>query len=181
MPRVHPINKKAAAPAIKIALERQSHLYNDPVSNMQATLAHSLPAFETYMQWHGLFEEVQKIVGRRQSYILAYAISKGSSCTYCETVFRKKLADIGEDADTVRLTEEEKELASFGEAAAKCHGNIANHLFNSLAKKYFTEELVIITAFTGQMIAANIFNNLVETDVDGHLEEYIPSIKRLWA
>lgn len=181
MPRINPINRKAASPSIKIALERHSHLNNDPVSNMQATLAHSLPAFDIYMQWDNLFAEAQRILGKRQAYIFAWSVSKGSSCNYCETVFRKRLSDIGEDADTIRLSEEEKQLSSFGEAVAKCHGNIADHLFNDLSRKYFTEELVILTAFAGQMVAANIFNNVVETDIDNHLAEYVPSLKRLWA
>jgi hypothetical protein len=176
MPRINPIDKKAASLPVKAALHNQSSKRNDPVSNMQATLAHSLPAFDLYMQWDHLFTEVQRILGKRQAYIFALFVSKGSACMYCETVFRKKLADIGEDADTLLLSEEDKDLASFGEAVARCHGNIANHLFNSISQKYFTEELVILTAFAGQMIAANIFNNVVETNIDHHLSGHTPSL-----
>jgi len=180
MPRIYPVNKKTATVSVRSALEKQRNISNDPVSNMQATLAHSLSAFNVYMQWDTLFDEVKRILGERQAYIFALSISKGSSCVYCETVFRKRLADTGTDADHLILSDEEKDLSSFGEAVARYHGNIANHLFNSLAKKYFTEELVILTAFAGQMIAANVFNNVTETNIDDHLAEHVVPIKKVW-
>ena len=37
--------------------------------------------------------------------------------------------------------------------------------------------MVVLIAFAGQMIATNIFNNVIETDIDEYLAEYLPSIK----
>jgi len=181
MPRIDPIDKKVACTSVRAALEKQRKLSDEPTSNMQATLAHSLPALEVYMQWNSLYAEVERILGKRKAIIFALAISKGSSCTYCETVFRKRFTELGEDADRLHLSEDEKDIYSFGEAVAKHHGNIANHLFNSLSRIYFTEELVVLTAFAGQMIAANIFNNVAETKIDFHLLKHEPPLQRCWS
>lgn len=181
MPRIDPIDKKVACSSVRAALEKQRNLSNEPTSNMQATLAHSLPALEVYLQWNSLYLEVERILGKRKAIIFALAISRGSSCSYCETIFRKRLTDLGENPDSLVMSLDEKDICAFGEAVARHQGNIANHLFNSLAKIYFTEELVLLTAFAGQMVAANIFNNVAETKIDFHLIKHEPPIQRCWS
>jgi hypothetical protein len=39
------------------------------------------------------------------------------------------------------------------------------------------KEMVILTAFAGQMIATNVFSNVTETDIDEYLFDYLPPIK----
>ena len=39
-------------------------------------------------------------------------------------------------------------------------------------------EIDAITKFAGQMIATNVFNNVIETDIDEYLVEYLPSLKQ---
>ena len=35
--------------------------------------------------------------------------------------------------------------------------------------------MVVLIAFTGQMIATNVFNNVIETDIDEYLSDYLPT------
>ncbi len=44
--------------------------------------------------------------------------------------------------------------------------DIANHVYNSLEQYHNSEEMVLLVAFAGQMIATSIFNNVIETDLD---------------
>lgn len=37
--------------------------------------------------------------------------------------------------------------------------------------------MVVLIAFAGQMIAANVFNNTIETDIDEYLVNYLPVLK----
>ena len=34
--------------------------------------------------------------------------------------------------------------------------------------------MVLLIAFAGQMIATNIFNNVIQTDIDEYLKSYLP-------
>ena len=180
MTRIKPLDLTEISPSIKTAMDNHSNLYGEPVSAMQATLAHSLKTYNAYMQWYPLFESVEVILGKRMANLFAYAISKESECTYCMIVFRKKIIDEGEDPDQILFTPEERIVLDFGSAITKCRGNIANHIYNSVANRYTREEQVTLIAFAGQMIAANIFNNVVETGLDNHLHDYVPVAKSIW-
>ena len=35
--------------------------------------------------------------------------------------------------------------------------------------------MVILIAFAGQMIATNVFSNVIETDIDEYLLDYLPT------
>jgi len=180
MTRIPPIDLNTISATTKIALEKHSSEYNEPVSNMQATLGHSLLAYTVYMQWDTLYKAVEDILGKRLACLFAYAISKESECSYCSVKFRKKIIDGGEDPEFLSLSAEEKNIVDFGSAITRCSGNIANHVYNSVASQYNQKEMVILIAFTGQMIAANIFNNVAETVLDEDLQKYIPVAKSIW-
>jgi hypothetical protein len=40
--------------------------------------------------------------------------------------------------------------------------------------------MVIPVDFAGQMIAANEFNNVMETDIDDFLQDYLPPVRSIW-
>jgi hypothetical protein len=141
---------------------------------MKATLGHSLLAFEVYMQWYPLYEEVEKILGKRLAYLYAYAISKAADCPLCSTFFRKIIIDAGEKPENLSLMPLEKDILDFGSSLAKYHGNISDHVYNTIGDKYSKTEMVILIAFAGQMIATNVFNNVIETDIDDYLINYLP-------
>jgi hypothetical protein len=46
-----------------------------------------------------------------------------------------------------------------------------------IATRFNKQEMVILVAFAGQMIATNVFSNLTETDIDEYLFKYLPPVK----
>ena len=177
MARISPIADNELQASVKLAFEKHVKEYNGRITNMKATLGHSLLAFEVYMQWYPLYREVETILGKRLAYLYAYAISKAADCPLCSTFFRKIIIDAGEKPESLVLEGTQKDIIDFGSSIAKYHGNISDHLFDNVASQYSKEDMVILIAFAGQMIATNVFNNVIETDIDEYLMEYLPSLK----
>jgi hypothetical protein len=174
MPRIDPLmNDDLEAPVLK-AFEQHVQEFNSRITNMKATLGHSLLAFDVYMQWYPLYKEVEKILGTRLGYLYAYSISHASNCPLCATFFRKIIIEAGESPEQLELSEQEQHVLNFGGAIADHKGHIADHLYRGVAQYYSHQALVVLIAFAGQMVATNIFNNVVETDIDEYLKEYIP-------
>jgi hypothetical protein len=130
------------------------------------------------MQWYPLYQEVEKILGKRLAYLYAYSISKASDCPLCSTYFRKIIIDSGEKPESLDITPAQKDMLDFGSGIARCQGNINDHLYNTVAGRYSKTDMVVLIAFAGQMIATNIFSNVIETDIDEYLAEYLPSLKQ---
>jgi len=177
MARIQPLNSDEISPSVKIAFERHIQEHRGRITNMKATLGHSLLAFEAYMQWYPLYGEVEKILGNRLAYLFAHAVSLAADCPLCSTFFRKIIIDAGENPGKLDLTESEKNILDFGGGIAKHKGNIADHLYNAVAVNYSNTEMIVLIAFAGQMIATNIFNNVIETDIDEYLVEYKSPLK----
>jgi hypothetical protein len=177
MARIQPVTETELQDSVKAAFEKHVAAYNARITNMKATLGHSLVAFEVYMQWYPLYTEVEKILGKRLAYLFAYAISSASDCPLCTTFFRKIIIDAGEKPDSLSLTASQKIILDFGGSIARHRGNIADHLYNDVAKDFSAQELVVLIAFAGQMIATNVFNNVIETEIDEYLSEYLPPVK----
>jgi hypothetical protein len=173
MARLIPLTDTAAGRDIQLAFKEHIETYQARITNMKATLGHSLIAFKVYMQWYPLYQEVERIVGRRPAYLYAFAISTASNCPLCSTFFRKVIIDAGESPSNLTLTKNEQYLLDFGSSIARDAGNISDDAYNGIAGLYNTEEIVVLTAFAGQMIATNIFNNVLQTDIDNYLHEYI--------
>lgn len=180
MARILPVSTTRQSPAIQIAFKRHVQEYEARITNMKATLAHSLLAFEVYMNWYPLYAEVEKILGKRLAYLYAYSISKGFNCPLCITFFRKIIIDAGENPNALELSAEQQKLLDFGSCIARYQGNIVDHLYHDVAKEYTDEQMVILIAFAGQMVATNIFNNVVETELDDYLHDYLPPVKYLF-
>ena len=177
MPRIEPLNTKEISPSVKEAFERHVQEYGGRLTNMKATLGHSLIAFEAYMQWYPLYTEVEKILGKRVASLFAHSISCAADCPLCSTFFRKIIIDSGETPEKLELTETERDVLNFGSGIAKHKGNIADHLYNVVATRYNETEMVILTAFAGIMIATNVFNNVIETEIDEYLSAYRSNMK----
>jgi len=180
MARISPVGKQELSPAVKVAFERHLEAYQARITNMKSILGHSLLAFEVYMQWYPLYEEVEKIVGKRMAYLYAYAISYAADCPLCSTFFRKQIIDAGERPENLSLSVLERQILDFGSSIAKCQGNIADHVYDPLGNTYSRQEMVVLAAFAGQMIATNVFNNVMETDMDEFLLDYLPPVRSIW-
>jgi alkylhydroperoxidase family enzyme len=177
MARIKPLTANEISPSVKEAFERHVKEYGGRITNMKSTLGHSLPAFEAYMEWYPLYTEVEKILGARMASLYAHSISCGADCPLCSTFFRKIIIDAGETPEKLELTEEEKNILDFGSSIAKHKGNIADYLYNTVAVNYNEKQMVILVAFAGIMIATNIFNNVIETEIDDYLSAYKSTMK----
>jgi hypothetical protein len=177
MSRIQPLPVNELPPSVVIAFERHLEEYPGIITNTKALLGHSLLAFEVYMQWYPLYEEVQKILGKRLAYLYAYSISNASGCVLCSAFFRKIIVEAGEKPENLSLTQQQRNVLDFGCSIVRHHGNIADHIYNEVARDYTSREMITLIAFAGQMIAANVFNNVTETDIDEYLVEYLPPVK----
>src|SRR5450432_1266590 len=179
MARILPLKTDAVEAPIKAAFQKHVEEYKGRITNMKATLGHSLISFEAYMQWYPLYIQTEKILGKRLAYLYAYSISKASDCPLCSTFFRKIIIDAGEKPENLALTPSQKEVVDFGSCIAKHQGNINDHIYNAVAANYSTTDMVILVAFAGQMIATNVFSNVIETDIDDYLAEYLPTFNTI--
>ena len=174
MPRISPVDSTDIGPDIRKAFNKHTSTYNTRITNMKATLGHSLLAFEVYMQWYPLYEEVKKITGERLAYLFAYSISHAAECPLCMMYFRKIIIDAGENPENFIVDKQGQQLLSFGNSIADNKGYVDDELFNALKKQYNDEQLVVLIAFAGLMIATNVFNNVIETEIDNYLSDYLP-------
>jgi hypothetical protein len=177
MARIEPISEKDVTPSLRQAFEKHLKDYDGRITNMKATLGHSLLAFEVYMEWYPLYEEIEKILGKRLAYLFAYSISYASECPLCSTFFRKIIIDAGEKPENLQLVSSEQKILDFGSSIAKHGGHIPDELYNDVASQFDKKDMVVLIAFAGQMIATNIFSNVTETDIDQYLFDYLPSVK----
>lgn len=173
MPRVKPLPDAQTPSETKAAYTQHKTVYNARITNMKATLGHSLPAFRAYMEWYPLYEEVKIILGKRLSPLFAWSISEASDCPLCSTFFRKIIKEAGEDPENLVLTDEEQSILSFGAAVAKNKGYVSNEIYHPIREKFTDKEIVVLTAFAGIMIATNIFNNVNLTEIDEYLHPYL--------
>lgn len=174
MARIKSVEDNALMPDVQQAFAAHVKNYQARITNMKSVLGHSLTAFEIYMQWYPLYEEVIKVLGQRLAYLYAWAISTASNCPLCSTYFRKIIIDTGEDPEKLVLTGHEQEVLDFGSAIAQNQGIIEDGIYNKVAERYTEKEMVILIAFAGQMIATNIFSNTIQADIDEYLKDYLP-------
>src|SRR5438552_16320815 len=142
MARIPPITKNEMTQSITEAFQKHVREYNARITNMKASLGHSLLSFEIYMEWYPLYAEVEKILGKRLAYLYAYSISYASDCPLCSTFFRKIIIDAGEKPESLVLTPSEQEVIDFGSSIAKAHGNISNDVYDAVSKQYSVEDMV---------------------------------------
>lgn len=176
MARIQPISIDKAPAPLKTAFFNHIAEYKTHITNTKATLGHSLPAFEAYMQWYPLYEQVQRLLGARLASLYAFTISEASHSPLCSTFFRKIIIDAGEEPDHLELSPEEQLLLDFGATIAREKGQVPDQLFRWVSVLYTDEQLVVLIAFAGQMIATNVFNNVIETEIDEYLIPYLPFV-----
>lgn len=172
MARIDPLPIEDAPLSLQSAYTRHTTTHNARITNMKATLGHSQVAFEVYMEWYRLYDRTRIILGDRLAYLFAYTISVGSNCPLCTTFFRKIIIDNGEQPENIHFSDNAQLIMDFGSAIAQQQGRIDQELFSRVSELYTTPQLVELIAFAGQMIATNIFNNVLETDIDEYLFQY---------
>jgi len=178
MARIPPVVPSEALSWVRVALERHCSRFQTHVTNMKCTLAHSLTAFDVYMQWYIVFDDMRLMLGLRQANLYGYAISKGCNCFLWTTYFRKFIEDAGEDPEHLELKEKEAALMDFGRAVAVNHGKTHQALFDKLSKFHNPRRMVDIASFAGQMVAACVFSNAMEVDLDNYLKGYVTETEK---
>lgn len=173
MPRISPLAEESTPAETRIAYNQHKAIYNARITNMKATLGHSFNAFNSYMQWYPLYEDVKTIIGQRLSPIYAGSISEAAECPLCSTYFRKAIIESGEDPNNLVLTDDDQHLLNFGAAIARNKGFVPDEIFGPIRARFSDREIVILTAFAGIMIATNIFNNVIETQIDEYLHPFL--------
>jgi len=171
MTHIQPAEYSDASNAVKEQFDDQIKK-NGHITNMKRTLLHSLPAFHALMEWYPLRDSVLEFIGDKGVNVFCHAISSQNSCLICSTFFRKILIDAGEDPDNLVLSEKEKILVDFGQRCVTDASKIDGELFFKLHNFFNNEQIVVLTAFAGLMIATNLINNALQIDLDEYLESY---------
>lgn len=171
MPRIRPIDPETSKPELREAHEKALTRFGR-VTNMKATLLHSLPAFDALMTWYDLRDTVQPFLGDRLTDLFSHAISAGTDCLICSTYFRRALIDAGVDVDEVVLDEREQIVVEFGQSLAKPFSRVPDELYVRLSALFTDEQVVTLTAFGAMMVATNVVNNALEVDLDEYLTDY---------
>jgi len=144
------------------------------ITNMKKTLLHSLPSFKVLMEWYPLRDEVVKIVGEFACNAYAYAISNDNNCLICSTFFRRLLKESGHDPDNLDY-EPDPDSALLMEYARTCTAkpaDVSDPLFERMKARFSEEQIVLLTAFAGMMIATNLINNALHVPLDDYLVPY---------
>jgi alkylhydroperoxidase family enzyme len=171
MPRIRPIDHELALPEVREAHEAAVRRFGR-VTNMKATLLHSLPAFDALMTWYDLRDTVQPFLGERLTDLFSHAISAGTDCLICSTYFRRALIEAGVNPDDLSLDEREQVVVEFGQLLARPFSRVPDDLYTRLASLFTDEQIVALTAFGAMMVATNVLNNALEVELDDYLMEY---------
>lgn len=168
--RVPPTTYDDLPPAAKTA--HDGHTRVARITNMKRTLLHSVPAFDALMTWYPLRDTVQPFLGERLTTLFAHAVSSETDCLICSTFFRRLLIDSGEDPDRLPLDEREQLLVELARHLAKDANAASDPLFGRLGGFFSKEQIVLLVAFGGLMVATNIFANAMRIDLDDYLQPY---------
>lgn len=171
MARILPVEYENASKAVKEQFDDQIKKHGR-ITNMKKTLLHSLPAFHALMEWYPLRDSVREFIGERGVNYFCYAISSQNDCLICSTFFRRILIEGGENPDSPVFSEEEQTLVDFGRRCVAEPTKVDDELYNRLKKFYNDEQIVLLTAFAGLMIATNLINNALRVDLDEYLISY---------
>ncbi len=171
MARIPPIRFEDATPAIKAEYQKviESH---GVVTNMKATLLHSLPALRAVLEWYTLFDRVKPALGERLAILFCHAISRENACTLCTTFMRRAIIKGGEDPDHLALDEREQAVVDFGRQLAADANRVSDALYARLAAHFTPAEIVDLTVFGALMIVNNVFNSALQVDLDESLDAY---------
>lgn len=171
MARIAPLTDAEIPAQSRPEFERQLAVHGR-VTNMKRTLARNAVAFEALMWWYPLHDAVRAFLGGRATLVFVLAISEQADCLVCSTYFRRHLIDSGENPDSLALDPREKSLADFGRQLARDSKAVPDEVMYRLASFLAPDQVVLLTAFGGMMLATNVFINALEVDLDEYLFAY---------
>lgn len=171
MARIDPLPEAETDEPRREALEhvRAAH---GRLTNMKRTLARSPVALRSLMTWYELRDAIVEFLGERPALLFAHAISTATNCLVCSTFFRRILTDAGDNPDHPTLDERERLLIDYGRQLAHNPHEVSDDLFSRLKTTFDAEQVILLTAFGGLMVATNLFNNALRVDLDEYLWPY---------
>ncbi|MBM6595092.1 carboxymuconolactone decarboxylase family protein [Microvirga pudoricolor] len=147
------------------------------VTNMKKAILHSLPAYRTYKGFYELQKAAKDLVGLRAFNVFAYAISTGSDCVLCATFFRRLLNEAGVEPKDFAPTEVETVLLKIGQSIGERRGKLTDDVWQELRQHFDEAGVVTLIGFAGTMVATNIFNTILEVDLDDYLEPFVVELE----
>ena len=171
MARIQPVEPEEQNAEQRAAHEEGVRRYGR-MTNMKRTLLHSLPSYHALMEFYPVAEIVAPFLGPRATNVFLQAISSESDCLVCSTYFRRHLVNAGEDPDKMQLTEREELLAEFGRLISRERSRVPDEVYARLAAEFTDEQMVALTALGALMVATNVFNNVLDVDLDEYLFAY---------
>jgi len=165
---IKPVAYEEASPEARTAYENQYLTYGT-VTNLKRTLLHHLPSYRVYEGGNELRDHLLGFVNRRALAVFAYAISREGDSLLGATHSRKTLSDRGENPDELFLDDEEQALDQYGKHLARNPNRVPDALFGHLGQYYSPEQIVALTAFAGQLIAANVLGSALRVELDDYL------------
>lgn len=169
--RINMIERDAAKGDAAVCYDDQIKKHGR-ITNMKKTLLNDVDSFKVLMEWYPLRDKVAAIVGGFATDIFSYAISSANECLICSTFFRRIIKDNGRDPDDLTLDETENLLVEYGRACVSQPVKVNDELFAKLRARFEENEIVILTAFAGMMIATNLINNALDVPLDDYLTPY---------
>src|SRR5690606_34108154 len=100
MPRIQPIDPAQCPPSVKVVLHRHIKEFGGHLDQTKASLAHSLPAFESYMGYCDLFRELTLLIGEKELLYYSHQVSIATESPVAIARFRKRLAELDIDPRT---------------------------------------------------------------------------------
>jgi alkylhydroperoxidase family enzyme len=168
IPLVRPAEASAEAKAEYEKIVREHGV----VTNMKATLLHSLPALHAVLEWYTLSDQVKPFLGERLSVLFCDAISRENACELCATFMRRAIIERGEDPAHLDLTEREQAVVDFGRQLAADPNRVSDKLYSRLTAHFTQPQIVELTVFGALMIVNNVVNSALQVDVDESLGAY---------
>jgi alkylhydroperoxidase family enzyme len=159
------------APVAQAELDRQLAAHGR-VTRLKQTLAHSPAGIVALMEWYPLRDEVAAFLGDRLTTLFAHAISTETECLICSTFMRRLLIDAGEDPDTLALDERETAIVEYGRALARDSRQVADDVYDRMARHLTPAQVVGLTSFGAMMVATNVVVNALEIELDEYLYAY---------
>lgn len=171
MPRIVPLEYEQTTGEARAAFDEGLAKWGR-LTNMKRTLLHSPLSYHIVMEWYQLLDTIKPFLGERLAIAFAHAISSENGCLVCTTFMRRILIDGGENPNELNLDERGETLVAFGHAIARQGNRVSDELYSKVASFFNVEQIVLLTAFAGLMMASNIINNALEVDLDQYLYDY---------
>lgn len=160
------------APVSEEAAESLWHEHYGRVTNLKRTLARDPLTLHAYMEWYPMRDRVAAFLGERATNVFVHAISSATDCLICSTFFRRLLIEAGEDPDHLELGPREELVVELGRQLVEDANGVSADLTRRLAMVFSDEEIVLLVAFGGLMIATNVVANALRIDLDDYLTPY---------